>query len=83
MHRGFTGLFLRALGEPMKSKWSPQEIAATLRAAGFEVIEDSGVEDWARRFAAGPVVLRAGGVMRIVVALGRRLAAVFAFRRTA
>ena len=68
MRRGFAALLLRLLGEPAKSKWSPEEMAADLRAAGFQVADDSGVEDWARRYATGTVNTRAGRIMRIVVA---------------
>jgi methyltransferase (TIGR00027 family) len=68
MRRGFAALLLRLLGEPAKSKWSPEEMAADLRAAGFQVADDSGVEDWAKRYATGTVNTRAGRIMRIVVA---------------
>jgi methyltransferase (TIGR00027 family) len=61
-------LVLRALGEPVKSKWSPEEIAEALRVVGFGVVvEDSGVADWVKRFATGRVDMRAGRVMRLVV----------------
>jgi methyltransferase (TIGR00027 family) len=72
MRRGLVGLVLRALGEPVRSKWSAEEMAAELGAAGFHVVEDSGVAEWARRFATGAVDTRPGRVMRIVVA--RRIA---------
>jgi methyltransferase (TIGR00027 family) len=68
MRGGFVRLLLRALGEPVRSKWSPEEMAEALRVAGFSVVEDSGVPDWAKRFATGKVDMRAGRVMRIVVA---------------
>jgi methyltransferase (TIGR00027 family) len=68
MRGGFVRLILRALGEPVRSKWSPEEMAEALRVAGFSVTEDSGVADWAKRFATGTVDMRAGRVMRIVVA---------------
>lgn len=61
-------LVLRVMGEPVKSKWSPEEIGEALRAVGFGVVEHSGVEDWAKRFATGGVNVRAGRVMWIVVA---------------
>ncbi|HEU4642974.1 MAG TPA: class I SAM-dependent methyltransferase [Gemmatimonadaceae bacterium] len=63
---------LRLVREPMRSSWSPEEMALELSAAGFRVREDSGVAEWAARFATGPVNLRAGHAMRIVVA--RRVA---------
>ena len=68
MRDGLLRLLFRALGEPVKSNWSPEEMAEALRAAGFGVVEDSGAEDWAKRFVAGTVDMGAGRVMRIVVA---------------
>lgn len=68
MRAGLIRLFLRLLGEPVRSKWSPEEMAEDLHAAGFEVAEDSGVAEWVKRFTAGGVDPRAGRVMRIVVA---------------
>ena len=68
MRIGLVRLILRMLGEPVKSKWSPEEMAEALRAAGFGVIEDSGLADWAKRFATGTVNVGAGSMMRIVVA---------------
>jgi methyltransferase (TIGR00027 family) len=67
MRRGLGGLLLRLLGEPVKSKWSPEEMAAELRAAGFYVVEDSGITDWMARHATTGVNARAGRIMRIVV----------------
>ena len=61
-------LIFRLIGEPMISKWSPEEMAADLRAAGFEVQEDSGMADWAKRFAPDAPSMRAGYFMRIAVA---------------
>src|SRR5450759_2175168 len=61
-------LIFRLIGEPVISKWSPEEMAADLRAAGFEVEEDSGMADWVRRFAPGAPPMRAGYFMRIAVA---------------
>jgi len=61
-------LVMRLVGEPVRSKSSPQEMAADLGAAGFEIVSDSGGEDWATRFASGPVDLRVGRIMRVAVA---------------
>ena len=61
-------LALRLMGEPVRSKFSPGEMADDLAAAGFHVIDDSGGEDWARRFAIGTVDLRVGRIMRVAVA---------------
>ena len=68
MRGRFVRMLFRALGEPVKSEWSPEEMAEALRAARFGVVEDSGAEDWAKRFATGTVDMGAGRVMRIVVA---------------
>lgn len=72
MRRGLIGLLLRLLGEPVKSTWSPEEMAADLRAAGFDVTEDSGIADWTKRFATDAVKIQAGRVMRLAVAERRR-----------
>jgi methyltransferase (TIGR00027 family) len=68
LRRGLFGLILQLLGEPFKSRWSPTEMAADLSAVGFRAEEDSGVVDWATRFANGPVETKAGGSARIAVA---------------
>jgi methyltransferase (TIGR00027 family) len=68
MRRGLGGLLLRLLGEPVKSKWSPEEMEAELRSVGFRAIEDSGVTDWTMRCGATGVNARVGRIMRIVVA---------------
>jgi methyltransferase (TIGR00027 family) len=69
VRRHLFGLFLRLLGEPQRSKWSPEEMAADLRAAGFRVTEDSGMTDWRSRFAPTAPETRAGRIMRIAVAI--------------
>jgi methyltransferase (TIGR00027 family) len=68
LRRGLFGLFLRMLGEPVRSAWSPAQMAAELRSRRFDVVEDSGVADWAQRYATGNVEMRAGRIMRIAVA---------------
>lgn len=68
MRAGIVRLVLRLLGEPVRSKSSIEDMAADLRAAGFHVVEDTGLAEWAARFATGEVNLNAGGVMRIVEA---------------
>lgn len=72
LRRSLLGVFLRLRGEPVKSKWSPEEMAADLRAAGFDVTEDSGIADWVKHFATGVVKIRAGYAMRLVVAQRRK-----------
>jgi len=62
------GLYLWLIGEPMKSHWSPEGMASDLAAAGFQVDEDSGLADWAARYATGAVKVRHGRHMRIAVA---------------
>ena len=66
--RLLAALIFRLIGEPMISKWSPEEMAADLRAAGFMVHEDTGMADWARRFAPGAPQMQRGYFMRIAVA---------------
>jgi methyltransferase (TIGR00027 family) len=39
-------LFLAILGEPVRSAWSPLEIAAAAEAHGWIQTTDSGIEDW-------------------------------------
>jgi len=68
MRHWLVRLVLRLMSEPVRSKSSPEEMADDLGVAGFDVLEDSGGADWARRFAAGPVDLRVGRIMRIAVA---------------
>lgn len=66
--RGLMALWLRVLGEPDLSVWSPEDMARGLRDAGFRVDDDTGIAEWARRFAEGDINLRAGAVMRVAVA---------------
>jgi methyltransferase (TIGR00027 family) len=68
IRRGLHGLILRLMGEPQRSQWSPDEMAADLRAAGFRVDEDSGMTDWLSRFAPGAPEAPTARVMRVVVA---------------
>jgi methyltransferase (TIGR00027 family) len=63
-----TRLIFRLIGEPQVSVWSPEEMAADLRSAGFNVHEDSGLTDWNRRFARGQARVERGYYMRIAVA---------------
>ena len=68
-HRRFIArLIFRLIGEPQISAWSPAEMAAELRAAGFSVIEDTGMGDWNTRFANGLARVRRALYMRIVTA---------------
>ncbi len=72
MHRGWlAGLIFRLIGEPQISTWSPDEMAADLRSAGFVVSEDSGMLDWNTRFARGEAKVHRGSYMRVVVAQNR------------
>ena len=68
MRRGIAGLILRAMREPVRSAYSPVEMAEELSAAGFTVTEDSGGPDWAARYATESADVRAGRIMRVVVA---------------
>jgi len=64
----FTQLIFRLIGEPQISAWTPEEMAADLRSAGFEVREDSGMADWNERFAERRGRVERGSYMRVVVA---------------
>jgi O-methyltransferase involved in polyketide biosynthesis len=61
-------LMFRLIGEPQISSWTPDEMAADLKAAGFVVAEDSGMADWNQRFAQGRGKVERGAYMRIAVA---------------
>ena len=61
-------LIFRLIGEPQISSWTPDEMAADLRAAGFAVREDSGMADWNERFAERRGRVERGSYMRVVVA---------------
>jgi O-methyltransferase involved in polyketide biosynthesis len=64
----FAKIIFRLIGEPMISHWLPADMAAALRSAGFEVVEDSGLPDWVKRYATDPTAGRRGFFMRIAVA---------------
>lgn len=69
LHRRFIArLMFRLIGEPQISAWSPEEMAADLRAAGFIVTEDSGMLDWNERLARGSAQVERGSYMRVAVA---------------
>jgi methyltransferase (TIGR00027 family) len=73
VRRSLFGLILRVLGEPQRSKWSPEEMAADLHAAGFRVVEDSAMPDWRIRFApSAPETPPSGRIMRVAVAIRER-----------
>jgi methyltransferase (TIGR00027 family) len=61
-------LIFRLIGEPQISAWTPEEMASDLRAAKFNVREDSGMADWNNRFARGEAKTQRGFYMRIAVA---------------
>jgi hypothetical protein len=59
----------RFIGEPQISAWTPDEMAADLRSAGFEVREDSGMSDWNERYAQRDARVEGRAYyMRVVVA---------------
>ena len=66
--RFFARLMFRLIGEPQLSAWSPDEMAADLRTAGFVVHEDSGMAGWNDRFAHGDARVERGAYMRIAIA---------------
>lgn len=61
-------LMFRLIGEPQISAWTPEEMSADLRSAGFIVREDSGMDDWNRRFSQGKAKVERGFYMRIAIA---------------
>jgi methyltransferase (TIGR00027 family) len=65
----FAQLMFRLIGEPQISSWSPDEMAAEMRAAGFLVEDDSGMMDWNARFAGGEANVERGSYIRIAAAL--------------
>jgi methyltransferase (TIGR00027 family) len=68
-HRRFlASIVFRLIGEPQISAWTPDEMAADLRAVGFVVREDSAMADWNKRFAGGEARVERGHYMRVVVA---------------
>ena len=64
----FTALLLRFIGEPQISHWSPEEMAADLKAVGFTVSHDFGMLDWNAQFADGKAKVSRAPYMRIAVA---------------
>ncbi|HET7457357.1 MAG TPA: class I SAM-dependent methyltransferase [Gemmatimonadaceae bacterium] len=66
--RFFSRLMFRLIGEPQISAWTPDEMAADLRSAGFVVGEDSGMTDWNDRFARGEAKIERASYMRIAIA---------------
>ena len=66
--RFFARLMFRLIGEPQISAWTPDEMAADLRAVGFVVREDSGMADWNARFAQGQAKVERGSYMRVAIA---------------
>jgi methyltransferase (TIGR00027 family) len=68
-HRRFIArLIFRLIGEPQISAWTPAEMAADLRSAGFVVRDDTGMADWNARFAQGRARVERGAYMRVAVA---------------
>jgi methyltransferase (TIGR00027 family) len=66
--RWLARLMFRLIGEPQISAWTPEEMAADLRSAGFQVHEDSGMTQWNERFAERRGRVERGAYMRVVVA---------------
>ena len=66
LHRRFIArLMFRLIGEPQISAWTPDEMAADLRSAGFVVREDSSMADWNKRFAQNQAKVERAFYMRI------------------
>jgi hypothetical protein len=58
----------RLIGEPQISAWTPNEMAADLRAVGYLVREDTGMLDWNDRFAQGQARVERSAYMRLATA---------------
>ena len=68
IHRRWVArLIFRLIGEPQISAWTPEEMAADLKSAGFIVREDSGMLDWNGRFARGEAKVERAPYMRVAV----------------
>ena len=72
LRRLFARLVFWLIGEPQISAWTPDEMAADLRAAGFVVREDSSMADWNHRFAEGKANVDRAAYMRVAVAERRQ-----------
>lgn len=59
------------VGEPQITAWTPEDMAADLRGAGFVVREDAGMADWNDRYAQGKAT-RAARVFYMRVAVAER-----------
>ena len=70
--RWLARLIYRLIGEPQISAWTPDEMAADLRSAGFVVRDDTGMMDWNKRFAGGEAKVERAPYMRVAVAQTRR-----------
>jgi len=66
--RWLARLLFKLIGEPQISAWTPEEMAADLRAVGFVIREDTGMADWNHRFAAGKARVERASYMRIAIA---------------
>jgi len=66
--RWFANVVFQLIGEPQISAWTPEEMSADLKSAGYVVREDSGMLDWNDRFAGGQAKAERGSYMRIAVA---------------
>jgi len=64
----FARLMFRLIGEPQISAWTPNEMAADLRAVGYLVREDTGMLDWNDRFAQGQARVERSAYMRLATA---------------
>jgi methyltransferase (TIGR00027 family) len=66
--RWLARLMFRLIGEPQISAWTPEEMAADLRSAGFAVRDDTGMLDWNAKFARGEARVERASYMRVAVA---------------
>ena len=70
IHRGwFSRIIYWLIGEPQISAWTPEEMAADMRAVGFQVQQDTSMLDWNARYAQGQAKVARAYYMRVATAI--------------
>ena len=67
--RLFARIMFRLIGEPQISAYTPEEMEAELRSAGFSVQDDSGMVDWNSQLAGAQAKVERGYYKRIATAV--------------
>jgi methyltransferase (TIGR00027 family) len=63
-----THVFFRALGEPLRGRYTPDELGGVLAEASFRVCADTASADWRRAYGARTPLLRVFDSERLAVA---------------